>query len=60
MDEAVRFVARLRDGEKMGTLRAAFAISRKTGYPVLHPPAALCAHSVPIQQRPRLLVAVTN
>ena len=32
MDERVRFVARLLDGEKMAPLCAEFGISRKTGY----------------------------
>jgi len=34
MDERVRFVARLREGEKMAALCREFAISRKTGYKV--------------------------
>jgi putative transposase len=34
MDERVRFVARLLDGEKMATLCAEFGISRKTGYKI--------------------------
>lgn len=34
MDERVRFVARLLDGEKMATLCREFAISRKTGYKI--------------------------
>ncbi len=32
MDERLRFVARLLDGEKMAPLCAEFGISRKTGY----------------------------
>jgi hypothetical protein len=32
MDERVRFVARLLEGEKMAPLCREFAISRKTGY----------------------------
>src|SRR5947208_17039075 len=32
MDERLRFVARLLEGEKMAPLCAAFGISRKTGY----------------------------
>jgi hypothetical protein len=32
MDERLRFVARLLDGERMTTLCAEFGISRKTGY----------------------------
>jgi hypothetical protein len=32
MDERMRFVARLRDGEKMAVLCREFDISRKTGY----------------------------
>jgi putative transposase len=34
MDERVRFVARLLEGEKMASLCREFAISRKTGYKV--------------------------
>src|SRR5882672_9276177 len=34
MDERVRFVARLLDGEKMAALCREFAISRKTGYKI--------------------------
>ena len=36
MDERLRFVARLLDGEKMAPLCAEFGISRKTGYKVYH------------------------
>jgi hypothetical protein len=32
MDERVRFVARLLDGEKMAAICREFAISRKTGF----------------------------
>ena len=34
VDERLRFIARLRDGEKMATLCAEFGISRKTGYKI--------------------------
>jgi putative transposase len=34
MDERLRFVARLREGEKMAPLCAEFGISRKTGYKI--------------------------
>jgi transposase len=34
MDERLRFVARLLDGEKMAVLRREFDISRKTGYKI--------------------------
>lgn len=34
MDERVRFIARLLDGEKMARLCAEFGISRKTGYKI--------------------------
>jgi putative transposase len=34
MDERVRFVARLLDGEKMASLCRSFSISRKTGYKI--------------------------
>ena len=34
MDERLRFVARLLDGEKMTALCAEFGISRKTGYKI--------------------------
>src|ERR1700694_906565 len=34
MDERVRFVARLLDGEKMAALCREFVISRKTGYKI--------------------------
>ena len=34
MDERLRFVARLLDGERMTTLCAEFGISRKTGYKI--------------------------
>ena len=33
MDERLRFVARLLEGEKMAQLCAEFGISRKTGHP---------------------------
>jgi hypothetical protein len=36
MDERLRFVARLLDGEKMAPLCAEFGISRKTGYKIYH------------------------
>lgn len=36
MDERVRFVGRLLDGEKMAALCREFAISRKTGYKLFH------------------------
>ena len=36
MDERVRFVARLLDGEKMAPLCRAFGISRKTGYKIFN------------------------
>jgi hypothetical protein len=35
MDERLRFVARLLDGEKMAALCREFGISRKTGYKIL-------------------------
>jgi len=34
MDERLRFVARLLDGEKMAPLCREFGISRKTGYKI--------------------------
>ena len=34
MDERLRFVARLLEGEKMAPLCAEFGISRKTGYQI--------------------------
>src|SRR2546421_7113971 len=34
LDERLRFVARLLEGEKMAPLCAAFGISRKTGYKI--------------------------
>ena len=34
MDERLRFIARLLDGEKMASLCAEFGISRKTGYKI--------------------------
>jgi len=36
MDERLRFVARLLDGEKMAPLCREFEISRKTGYKIFH------------------------
>ena len=35
MDERLKFVARLLDGEKMAGLCREFGISRKTGYKIL-------------------------
>jgi hypothetical protein len=35
MDERVRFVIRLKDGESMTLLCREFGISRKTGYKIL-------------------------
>ena len=34
MDERLKFIARLLDGEKMAQLCREFAISRKTGYKI--------------------------
>ena len=34
MDERIRFVGRLRDGEGMSDVWRAFGISRKTGYKI--------------------------
>jgi len=39
MDERLRFVARLLEGEKMAPLCADFGISRKTGYKIRQPGA---------------------
>ena len=36
MDERLRFVARLLEGEKMAPLCAEFGISRKTGYKIFN------------------------
>jgi hypothetical protein len=36
MDERLRFIARLLDGEKMSGLCAEFGISRKTGYKIYY------------------------
>jgi putative transposase len=36
MDERLRFVARLLEGEKMAALCREFDISRKTGYKIFH------------------------
>ena len=36
MDERLRFVARLLDGEKMAALCREFGIFRKTGYKIYH------------------------
>ena len=36
MDERLKFVARLLDGEKMAALCREFDISRKTGYKIFH------------------------
>jgi putative transposase len=36
MDERLRFIARLLDGEQMAGLCAEFGISRKTGYKICH------------------------
>ena len=35
MDERLKFIARLLDGEKMAVLCRQFGISRKTGYKIL-------------------------
>src|SRR5437879_9994848 len=35
MDERLKFIARLPDGEKMAVVCRAFGISRKTGYKIL-------------------------
>jgi transposase len=35
MDERIRFVIRLKDGESMASLCREFGISRKTGYKIL-------------------------
>jgi hypothetical protein len=37
VDERLRFIARLLDGEKMAPLCAEFGISRKTGYKIYDP-----------------------
>lgn len=36
MDERIKFIARLLDGEKMTSLCREFGISRKTGYKIFH------------------------
>ena len=36
MDEKIKFIGRLLEGEKMATLCREFGISRKTGYKILH------------------------
>ena len=36
MDERMRFMVRLKDGESMASLCREFGISRKTGYKILH------------------------
>ena len=36
MEQRLRFVARLLEGEGMGDVRLAFGISRKTGYKILN------------------------
>ena len=36
MDERLRFVARLLEGEKMAALCREFDVSRKTGYKIFH------------------------
>ena len=36
MEERLRFIARLLDGEKMAGLYRDYAISRKTGYKICH------------------------
>src|ERR1051326_6365795 len=36
MDERMRFVIRLKDGESMATLCREFGVSRKTGYKIIH------------------------
>ena len=36
MDERLRFVAQLLDGEKMAVLCRQFGVSRKTGYKILN------------------------
>ena len=36
MDERIKFVARLLDGEKMAALCREFGISRKTGYKIFN------------------------
>ena len=52
MDERLRFVAKLLDGEKMAVMCREFGISRKTGYklikeyPVIRPPAASTIHAI--------------
>ena len=43
VDERLRFIARLLDGEKMAPLCAEFGISRKTGYKILRPLQAVRA-----------------
>ena len=40
LDERLRFIARLLDGEKMAGLCAEFGISRKTGYKIYATKAA--------------------
>ena len=50
MDERLRFVARLLEGEKMAPLCAEFGISRKTGYKIFDrykDNASMCSTSRP-------------
>ena len=41
MDERLKFIARLLDGEKMAVVCREFGISRKTGYKILTPTTRL-------------------
>ena len=59
MDERVRFVAQLLEGEKMAALCREFAISRKTGYKICdrYIPGARPALQHPLRQRCSLRLA---
>ena len=53
MDERLRFVARLLEGEKMAPLCAEFGISRKTGYKILRPLQGLRGPGLQRSEPPR-------
>jgi len=52
MDERLRFVARLLEGEKMAPLCAEFGISRKTGYKIFDRYKALLKAILEARRKP--------
>jgi transposase-like protein len=61
MDERLRFVARLLDGEKMAALCREFDVSRKTGYKIFQRYIkSTMASAMAVMSAPMLIVLATR